>query len=215
MAWAAAAVVAAPAAALEMTFDRRTIEQALEIAHSTIESTHRQFHRPYRFTIGKAPVDFVEIVSPFRRLVLAAETELRLGRRMFGQREALAALQPDPARLEVYAELTFHPLNTFVDVPEYRLLLVPAAAGGPPVAPTGIDRLPRYGPRLDDSRYPFPYPYSVAPRVPAGSEPLRGGTLIGRFDGGRLDPKGVYVVSIVDGNTELARTKPIDLLALR
>jgi hypothetical protein len=211
----AAALAAIPAAAVELTLDRRAIEEALDIAHSTIQSTHRRFHGDYRFILSKPPIDFVEVVSPFRRLVLAAETEQRLGRRMFGQREALAALQPDPERVEVYIELTFHPMNTFVNVPEYDVELLPVSSAGARVRPVTIDRLARYGPRLDDSRYPFPYPYTATPRVPSGTQPLLGATLIARFDGGLLDPKGVYEVVIRDGPTEIGRSRRIDLLRLR
>lgn len=210
-----AAVVALPVAAIELTLDRRTIEQALDIAHSTIQSTHVRFHADYRFTVARAPIDFVEIVPPFRRVVLAAETEQRLGRRMFGQQEALAALQPDPDRVEVYVELTFHPMNTFIGMPEYDVELLPVTTSGARVQPATIDRLARYGPRMDDSHYPFPYPYTATPRAPAGSQPLLGGTLIARFNGALLDPKGVYEIVVKDGEKELGRTRRIDLLRLR
>jgi hypothetical protein len=197
-----------------MPLDHRTIQDALTIANSSIESTHRRFHADYRFPLNIAPVDFVSIVSPFRRLVLTAETAERLGHRMFGQREALAALQPDPDRLEVYVELTFHPHNTFIGVPEYTIELEPMTTRGPTVAPAEIERLPRFGARLDDASYPFPYPYPVGPRMPAGGEPLRGGTLIARFPGNRLDPNAGYTVIVRDGTRELARTR-VDFGRLR
>lgn len=208
-----AAVGAGVAGAMELSLDSRAIEDALWIANHSLESTHRRFHADYRFPVNAPPVDFVSVVTPFRRLVLAAETETRLGRRMFGQREALAALQPDPQRVEVYAELTFHPHNTFVAVPEYSVELEPVARGVT-ITSKEIDRLPRFGPRLDSEWYPFPYPYTVGPRVPAGSEPLLGGTLLATFDGETLDPKGRYQVVIKDGKTPLART-PVDLGRLR
>lgn len=216
---AAAAILAGamtiPAGAIELTLDRREIEQALYIAHSSIQAEHFRFHADYRFTVGKAPVDFVEVVSPFRRLVLLAETSFRQGRRMFGQREALAALEPDPDRVEIYVEMTFHPLNTLVNIPEYGVELVPVGRAGAGIQPATIDRLPRFGPRLDDSSYPFPYPYPVAPRVPSGSEPLLGGTLIARFHGNTVDPQGVYEVVVREGEKELGRTWRIDLAKLR
>jgi hypothetical protein len=207
---AGAAALAERRAAIETALDRRTIEQALDIAHSSIESTHFRFHADYRFTVAKAPVDFVEIVSPFRRLVLEAESSFRRGRRMFGQREALAALQPDPDRVEVYVELTFHPLNTLVSVPEYEVQLEPTGERGARLQPGTIDRIPRFGPRLDEGTYP-----PVAPRVPTGSEPLLGGTLIARFHGNSIDPTGVYEAVIMDGEKELGRTWRIDLGKLR
>jgi hypothetical protein len=209
------ALIVVPASAIELALDRRAIEQALYIAHSSIQAEHFRFHADYRFTVAKAPVDFAEIVSPFRRVVLEAETSFRRGARMFGQREALAALQPDPDRVEVYVELTFHPQNTFINVPEYGVQLVPFGRAGGAIQPGTIDRLARFGPRVDDASYPFPYPYPVAPRVPTGTEPLLGGTLIARFHGDTVDPRGVYEVVVMDGEKELGRTWRIDLGKLR
>lgn len=210
-----AALIAMPAGAIELSLDRRAIEQALYIAHSSLEADHFRFHADYRFTVARSPVDFAEIVSPFRRLVLQAETAFRQGARMFGQREALASLQPDPDRVEVYVELTFHPMNTFINVPEYGVELLPLGRAGAGIQPGTIDRLPRFGPRVDNSSYPFPYPYPVAPRVPTGTEPLLGGTLIARFHGNTVDPQGVYEVVVRDGEKELGRTWRVDLAKLR
>jgi hypothetical protein len=200
--------------ALEYPLDARALQEALAIANSPIAATHQRFHADYRLPVNAAPVDFVSLVSPFRRLVLAAETDARLGRRMFGQREALAALEPDPQRFEVYAELTFHPHNTFLMVPEYTVELEPLASRAVTLLPVDIDRLPRFGPRTEDPSYPFPYPYRASPNVPSASEPLLGGTLIARFDAAALDRKGLYEVVVKDGRKDLARVK-VDLARIR
>jgi hypothetical protein len=194
--------------------DHLAIQDALAIANSSIESTHRRFHADYHFPVNRAPVDFVSIVSPFRRVVLSAETAASAGRRIFGQREAVAAIGPDTERFEVYVELTFHPHNTFIGVPEYTVEMEPATSRGSTVVPREMDRLPRFGPRLDDTRYPFPYPHPAMPRSPSGSEPLLGGTLIARFEGGRLDPEADYFVIVRDAGKEMARAK-VDLGRLR
>lgn len=197
-----------------LPLDHVAIQDALSIASSSIESTHRRFHADYQIPVNKAPIDFVSIVSPFRRLVLSAETARHLGGRTFGQREALAALQPDPRRFEVYVELSFHPHNTFIGVPEYAVALEPVSPPGSAIVPAAIDRLPRVGPRFDDARYPYPYPLSGAAGNTGRGEPLAGGTLIARLDGGELDPRGVYAVVVRDGTRELARAV-VDLGKLR
>jgi hypothetical protein len=202
------------AAGLVLPLDVTSIQEALTIANSSVQSTHQRFHADYHVPVNRAPVDFISIVSPFRRVVLAAETDAQLGRRMFGQREALRALQPDPETLEVYVELTFHPHNTLIGVPSYSVELEPAATAGAAVLPREVERLPRFGPRLVADRYPFPYPYRAVPRAAAGSEPLQGGTLIARFDGAQVDVKGMYGVVIRDGRQEIARAR-VDLLRLR
>ena len=197
-----------------LPLDRAAIDEALTIANSSLESTHRRFHADYRLPVSQAPVDFVSLVTPFRRLVLAAETAERLGRRMFGQREALEALRPDPDRFEVFVELTFHPHNTFVQVPDHAVVLEPISFRGPSVVPLAIDRFPRFGPRLDGGAYPFPYPFATDPTVPSTSQPLVGGTLLARFAGDELDPKGAYDVVVKDGAKALARIR-IDLARVR
>jgi len=198
-----------------VTLERRDIEQAFEIAHSTIASAHLAYHADYRFHVLTPPIDFVEVVTPFRRLVLSAETALRTGRRMFGHREAHDALQPDPERLEIFVELTFHPMNTYVGVPAYDVELAPIGAPRPRVSAGTIDRLPRFGARMDDASYLFPYPYTLQPRLASGSEPLVGGTLVARFPGDAIDARGVYEVVVKEQKKEIGRTRPINLARLR
>jgi hypothetical protein len=202
------------AAGLLVPLDVTSIQEALTLANSAVQSTHQRFHADYHIAVNRAPVDFISIVSPFRRVVLAAESEARLGRRMFGQREAIKALQPEPETLEVFVELTFHPHNTLLGVPGYDVELEPALSGAAALLPREVERLPRFGPRLVGDRYPFPYPYRGVPQAPSGSEPLRGGTLIARFDGDRVDTRGLYGVVIRDGRQEIARAR-VDLLRLR
>ena len=200
--------------AMEVSLDRRAIQEALDIANTSIERTRARFHPDYRFVVGRAPVDFIEIVTPFRRLVLAAEARARTGSRMFGQREALEALKPDPERVDLYVELTFHPLNTFVGVPGYRVMLKSTRPGAPPTHPSAIDRIPRFGPRVDGQPVYGPLPYPIPPRVPSGGEPLSGGTLIAAFDGRLLDPKGTYDAVVVDERDKELASVRIDLSRL-
>jgi hypothetical protein len=209
----ALALSVALAGGMIVPLDYRAIEDALTIGNSSIESTHRKFHGAYRVTVNTAPVDFLSIVTPFRRVVLLAGTEKRQGRRIVGQREALKALEPDAERLEVYAELTFHPFNTFVGVPDYSIELEPFSFKGPSIPPAFVDRIPRFGPRIDDPVYPFPYPHPGGPRLPV-NEPLRGATIIGSFAGGLLDPKAIYTVVVKNGTEELSRSR-VDLARLR
>lgn len=211
---ALAFALAVSAGGAVVPLDRRAIDEALTIANSSLESTHRRYHADYRFPVKTPPVDLISVVTPFRRLVLSAETEERLGRRMFGQREAIAALQPDPGRFEIYVELTFHPHNTFIGVPGYTMELEPVTRGSM-VMPLELERLPRLGPRYDDTWYPFPYPRSSGSTAPLpASEPLLGGTLIGRFAGAQIEAQGAYTVVIRDGKKELGRGR-IDLARLR
>lgn len=198
-------------AAFEQKLDPGTLAEAIEIGQSRIADVRTRLHAAYHVDVSRPPVDYVEIVTPFRRVTLDAEARTRAGERLYGQREALAMLGEDPARVDIVAELTFHPLNTFIGVPDYTLSLVPIA-GGEPLQARQISRIPRFGPRL--SRMPLPYPYTVGPPAPKGSQPLLGGSIIATFDGNALDPRGTYWAVIGDSDKELARAR-VDFGRLR
>jgi hypothetical protein len=197
-----------------MVLDQRAVQDAIDIAHTSLERTRTRFHADYRFVVARAPADFVEIVTPFRRVVIAAETGVREGRRIFGQRDAAEALGPDRERVEVYVELTFHPLNTFVGVPDFGVTLTPTRPGAQPVRPAALDRIPRLGPRVGGQPGSRPSPYPIPPSLPGGGQPLSGGTLIAGFDGRSLDPKGLYDVTVTDPSTP-SGSRPKELASVR
>ena len=214
-----AAVVAlalAHVTAFDTMLDPEEIQQAIAIGQSRLAQEHDRFHRPYRVMVGKAPVDYVEIVTPFRRIVVAAEAGATGSDRRFGQRQALELLAASGNQIDIYVELSFHPLNTFVGVPEYQVTLV-RAGDVRAREPLSVDRIPRYGPRV--SGVPLPVP--TGPVVPGGSQPMLGGTIIAHVDGGVLEAMGVYELVIRDvvGNpprpaSELARAR-VDLASMR
>jgi hypothetical protein len=218
-----ACVLAATAAlhAFERTLDVQTLDQAVRIGQSRFDAERTALHRPYRLDVGRAPVDWIDIVTPFRRVVLEAELHTRNGGRLFGQREALAILGPMPERVDVVVDLTFHPLNTFIGVPSYDVVLegavAPSGTGTPAVRagvvrPGHLDRVPRFGARVSGNNLPYPYQGNTG--LARGSEPLTGGVIVAQFDGGELDAAGVYYVVISDGANELARAR-VDLGRLR
>jgi hypothetical protein len=102
--------------AFEIGLERLALEEAMSIGQSHVESVRSRFHQPYRVVAASAPVDFVDVVTPFRKIVLAAEAQARAGSRRFGLRDAQQALG-DGTQLTLYVELTFHPFNTFLGVP--------------------------------------------------------------------------------------------------
>lgn len=183
----AALLAGSDPAAFEQTLDRRSIDEAIAMGQSRIEAVRTRYHQPYRIQGTRPPIDSIEIVTPFRRVVLLAEERVRVGNRVFGQREALAALGDRAAVVEVLVEMTFHPLNVFVAVPDYSVELATAS----PVArisPRNISRVPRLG-----------------SAVPGGGQPLTGGTITASFDAGTLNPTGVYDVIVSEKGKELAR----------
>ncbi len=196
---------------LQLALDRRALEEAIAIGQSSIESERSRFHAPYRVFVARPPVDYLDIVTPFRRVVLAAETRARLGDRRFGQADALKVLESAPMMIGVHVELTFHPLNTYVGIPEYQVTL--ARPGGEPVQPSTIERVARFGPRMEGNPLPFPFSGSP-PSLPGRSLPMLGATVVAAFDAGRLAPGSIYDIAFSEARKEIARVK-MDLGGLR
>jgi hypothetical protein len=197
--------------AFEPSLDRRAIDEAIAIGTSRIESVRLRFHQAYRIPVGRAPIDYIEVITPFRRLEVEAETRARNGSRTISQREAFDLLAAAPDQIEFFVELTFHPLNTYIGVPAYEVRLAPARAGAVPIEPRVLDRFPRYGARVEG--LPLPYPAAATPS-PRRSEPVLGGTVVARFDARLLDRTGIYEVVVSEAGKEIARARS-DLRALR
>ena len=191
-------------AGFEQTLDRRLIDEAIAVGHSRIEAVRTRYHQPYRIQIARPPIDYIDIVTPFRRVALLAEERAQAGDRLFGQREAIAALGDRSDVVEVLIEMTFHPLNVFIGVPAYDVELTTAA----PVArinPLQIGRIPRFGARVEG--VPLPSPYAGDLNLPGGSQPLLGGTIVVSFGASALNPDGVYDVVVSEKRKELARAR--------
>ena len=205
------ALITTAVVAYERTPDLRAIDEAVALGQSRDEAVRRRFHQPYRINIGRPPLDYIDLVTPFRRVELAVEERAWLGDRLFRQRDALTALTEHGDDLQIFVELSFHPQNTYVGVPPYVAALVPLDVPTR-IEPRALQRIPRFGQRLGSGGIPLPYP--IAPSLPSGGEPLTGGTVIVMFDGQQLDPNAMYDVVIEESGKELSRTR-IDLAKLR
>jgi hypothetical protein len=198
-----------PLASDRYALDARAIADALVIGQSPLDGERARFHAPYRLLVARPPIDYVEVVTPFRRVVLAAETRARMGDRAFGQRQALELLRAAPDQVDLWVELTFHPLNAYVGVPAYEVLLAGAERAIPP---RRIDRVPRYGARVQGAPRPVPAP--AAPLPPRGSQPMLGGTVVAGFDGRLIGGETAFDAVVVEEGRTLARIR-IDLARLR
>jgi len=190
------------AGAIQVTLDRRAIEEAIFVGQSRIEADRTRFHVPYRVSVALPPVDWIDVITPLHRVELAAELNARSGGRQFSQREALQVLSDAPSQIDLIVELTFHPLNTFVAVPSYQVAIL--GPGGTRVQPRRLDRLPRFAARIEPSGPAFPLPNGTA--VFGAGQPVLGGTLIAAFDGSMLNPNGRYDAVVLERETELARS---------
>ena len=204
------AALTAAVSAFEPALDPRSLSEAIDLGQSRIDDVRSRFHAAYHIDVMQPPVDYIEVVTPFRRIALDAEARTRAGERLYGQREALATLGDNPSRLDIVVELTFHPLNNYVGVPAFTVALM--APGGKAIEPRTIGRVPRFGPRLSNT--PLPYPYVANSAAPQGSQPLLGGSIIATFDGTALDARGTYLAVIRDSGKDVAKAT-VDLARLR
>ena len=197
---AALLISSAAAGAFEQALDPRSLADAIELGVSRIDDMRSRFHAVYRVEVMQPPVDTIDVVTPFRRIALDAEAHTRAGERLYGQREALAALGDNPSRVDIVVDLTFHPLNNYVGVPEFTVTLL--APGGARIEPAAISRAPRFGPRLSTG---LPYPYLTGGAGPQSGTALTGGLVVAGFDGRALDPNGTYVLLIREGAKDVAK----------
>jgi hypothetical protein len=204
------AAFTAAISAFEPSLDPRSLADAIDLGQSRIDDVRSRFHAAYHIDVMQPPVDYIEVVTPFRRIALDAEARTRAGERLYGQREALATLGDNPSRLDLVVELTFHPLNNYVGVPAFTVSLLPP--GGRAIEPRTISRVPRFGPRL--SGMPLPYPYVANPAAPQASQPLLGGSIVATFDGTALDARGTYVIVVRDSGKDVAKAT-VDFARLR
>lgn len=200
-------LVPAPMPAFEPLLDPRAVQEAVAIGQSSLDRERQAFHAPYRIAVGRAPVDHLDVLTPFRRVVVAAQVEANRGSRRFGQRDAFAVLEKAPGPLTIRVELTFHPLNTFIGVPGYEVVLV---QDGRVLQPLSTAREPRFNPRTDGG---LPLPESPAGPLRRGQTML-GGTLVATFGSEALRPDDAGEVVVRDGASELARVR-VPLAALR
>jgi hypothetical protein len=199
--------LAASTGAVQTALDARAVNEAIAIGQSTAVRERTRFHATYRLLVNRAPIDYIEVVTPFRRIVLEAEARAAIGDRTFGQRRGLELLGTGPLVIELVVEMTFHPLNTFVGVPDYAIALI--AKGLPPLRPRAIDRFPRHGPRVEGA--PLPSPNAIPLST---DQPLLGGAMVARFEAQLVNATGVYDVVVEEGGKELARARA-DLASMR
>ena len=210
----AAALTAGSLCAADLDLDPQVISRAISLGQTSVPGDLRRFHEPYRVNVSRAPVDYLEVVTPFRRIVLAAQARFAAGDRRWGQRQAIELEAAAPRQIDLYAELTFHPLNSFVFVPLYRIRI--ALPSGELLSPRNTSSMPRYGPRVDGGYLPFtPTPLPGGP-VPGRSQPMLGATIVASFDGDAISAvcsRRCDVVIEEEGKTRVQA--PLSLAAMK
>jgi hypothetical protein len=130
------------AAVIEQPTDR-DIGNALNLANSG-DAQRAHFHAPYIVPFKDDTIEQLEVITEFRRYVLAAEEELKGGNWMLGRggydqkgRSLKEILRPFAGQVSIRAQLRFHPHNSFVALPAFDILL-----GQPTLLPVQSIRSP-------------------------------------------------------------------------
>jgi hypothetical protein len=180
-------------AAVTETLDERDIARALNIANSG-ETARVAFHAPYVLVPGEPTIEQLEVITEFRRFVLAAEEQLKAGNWMLGRggfdqkgRSLKDLLRPSAGQVSVRARLRFHPQNTYVEMPPADILL-----GDPTLLPISTTRTPH-----------------VFPVAEPGAREVFSGTTAETYFNAPSIADRVLAVRIVFDGRELARV-PVD-----
>ena len=189
------------AIALVATMTGAEIERAQQVARSR-DGERAQFHHRYVFDLKGDTVTQIEVITEFRRLVLTTEEHLRLGDQMFsrGLREAEAAMASTRGLVTFRSKLRFHPLNTYADVPPYKIALGSAASSAAPLATSPLTAIDTQA--TGESSQPF------KDRGGKNTVALLGATLQADVQASRIG-QGVRPLGIVLDGQEVARI-PVD-----
>jgi hypothetical protein len=98
------------------------IERALSMARAR-DADRQQFHQRYVFDLPGPVVTQIDVITPFRRMVIIGEDHVTRGDWMFtrGLRAAEDAIKPMRSVITLRATLRFNPMNTFIEAPPYTL----------------------------------------------------------------------------------------------
>lgn len=170
---AARAIIVAPTT--------RDVERALKLAQAP-EPQRAAFHKPYILQPGHPELEQLEVITEYRRYLLATEEQLRMGNWLFAQspRDAQEKLKPWRERLTLIARLRFHPQNVLIGIPPYEIRL-----GAPDLAPLDLTRTP-INALLSGRRGDF-------------NAPLVGATLEAVFDSTAIGPAARPVILSLEG----------------
>jgi hypothetical protein len=121
--------VYARAAAVTGVMTEADVAEAMSIANGS-EPTRAVFHAAYLVGTDDPLIERLEVITEFRRFVLAAEDQLKAGNWMMARggfdtkgRTLKDILRPFTGQVSLRAELRFHPQNYYAALPPFDMLL--------------------------------------------------------------------------------------------
>ena len=180
------------AALILLALGQSDVERALAIARES-DRDRASFHARYLTVVKDSPVEQIEIISEFRRLVLTAEEHLRRGDWLFTRspQSAIEAVRPQQGNASIVAQVRFHPLNAYVTAPSIEIR-INSRDGSP-------------GPEALDSHSTTLYVQGPSRTSKTNTGiPISGEIVEARFEPSALARETLAVVVLLDGK-ELAR----------
>ncbi|MGE5360353.1 MAG: hypothetical protein ACM3NQ_15160 [Bacteroidales bacterium] len=187
-----ALIIAAAGVALgafESRIDASRIDRAIALGRAGDAAARQRFHDAYVVRVGDPELTRVEVVTEFRRVVLAAEQRSGFGDATFSRRDAENLLRPFRNTVSIVVYLRFPPQNAYRAMPDFQVVV--------------YDRPPASGRLLPRDTRAVPQ-YVSGQLAPPGS-PLLGGSVEATFDARRLDPRGIYLIGVGQQGRELRR----------
>lgn len=119
------------------------VQRAIAIAVGP-ESARARFHAPYRVPVNDSTVQDVEVITEFRRFVMASEEQLLLGNWMLARggfdsqgRTLRDMLKDLHGQVSIRTSLRFHPHHSYPDIP-----LIETTISEPSFLPVDVIRTP-------------------------------------------------------------------------
>jgi hypothetical protein len=116
-------------AGLSELLTERDVAYAFAIANGS-DATRATFHAAYVIAVDEPVIEKLEVVTEFRRLVLASEEQLKAGNWMMARggfdakgRTLADVLRPLAGQASLRARLRFHPQNSYITLPPFDILV--------------------------------------------------------------------------------------------
>ncbi len=128
---------------IDIDFTDADFRRAVTIASSS-ENVRARFHEPYRVPVSDSTVEQIEVITEFRRFVMASEDESLLGNWMIARggfdskgRTLKEVLQPFRGQVSIRTRVRFPPLHAYVAMPAVDIMI-----GEPSFLPLDATRTP-------------------------------------------------------------------------
>jgi hypothetical protein len=175
------------------SIDAAAIARAVALGRSSDPAARQRFHDAYVIPLNDSLLDRLEVVTEFRRVVLATEDRARAGDVDWGPRQAADMLQPWRDKITLILHVSFPPNNTYRVMPRFDIVLYgrPQTGAARRIEPLDLLETPRY----------------IADQPAPPGTPILAGVVRATFGTRDLDPRSVYLTGLAFEGRELRRVE--------